>query len=220
VSTEAGTVQLRASDGRIYSWLGRSRVLIPSRALISNGVDWAGLTHAYGGAEDVPVLIRSLMSANADERSAALEGLFGSICHQGTVYPASAPAVPFLARAAVAAPGGRAGIGFLLTAMARQYGEDWSDPATFSGAVRAQIASVLSQLAPLLTDPDPGVRGAVLRVMAVCPSRGWPWPAWSAAGPGCASGWRKACGAARPLFARLRRSRSCRWTGCRSRAAP
>lgn len=143
----------------------------PFEGLDFDAVDWAGLTHAYGGAEDVPVLIRSLMSLDAAQRSAALNGLVGSICHQGTVYPASAPAVPFLARAAVAAPGGRAGIGFLLAMMARQYGEDWSDPATLSGAVRAQIALVLSQLAPLLTDPDPGVRRAALRVMAVCPSR-------------------------------------------------
>jgi HEAT repeats len=141
----------------------------PFEGLDFEAVDWAGLTHAYGGAEDVPVLIRSLVSPDPGERSQALGELFGSICHQGTVYPASAPAVPFLARAAVAAPGSRAGIGLLLAAMARQYGEDWSDPATFSGAVRVQIASVSGQLAPLLTDPDPEVRRAMLRVMAVCP---------------------------------------------------
>ena len=112
------------------------------------------------------------MSPDSGERSEALHDLFGSICHQGTVYPASGPAVPFLARAAVAAPGGRAGIGLLLAAMARQYGEDWSDPATFSGAVRGQLAPEFRRLAPLLTDPDPEVRKAMLRVMAVCPASG------------------------------------------------
>lgn len=102
-------------------------------------------------------------------RSEALDALIGSICHQGTVYEASAPAVPFLARAAVVAPAGRTHILFLLAGMARQYGEDWSDPSTFTGAVRVQIASVLGELAPLLTDPESWVRRAMLRVLAVCP---------------------------------------------------
>ncbi len=142
----------------------------PFEGLDFEAVDWAGLTHAYGSAADVPALIRSLMSPDPGERSEALDDLFGSICHQGTVYPASGPAVPFLARAVVAAPGGRASIGLLLAAMARQYGEDWSDRATFSGAVRGQLASELSQLGPLLTDPDSEVRKVMLRVMAVCPA--------------------------------------------------
>lgn len=141
----------------------------PFAGLDFEAVDWAGLTHAYGSAEDVPVLIRSLVSPDADERSEALDELFGSICHQGTVYSASAPAIPFLARAAVAAPDQRALIGLLMSGMSRQYGEDWSDPSTFSGAVRVRVALVLGELAPLLADPDPGVRQAMLRIMAVCP---------------------------------------------------
>jgi hypothetical protein len=141
----------------------------PFAGLDFEAVDWAGLTHAYGSAEDVPALIRSLVSPDADERSEALDGLFGSICHQGTVYSASAPAIPFLARAAVVAPDQRALIGLLMSGMSRQYGEDWSDPSTFSGAVRARVASVLGELAPLLADPDPGARQAMLCIMAVCP---------------------------------------------------
>jgi hypothetical protein len=131
---------------------------------------WAGLTHAYGSAGDVPALIRSLVLPDAGVRSAALDELFGSIFHQGTVCSASAPAIPFLARAAVTAPGQRALIILLMAGMCRQYGEDWSDPSTFSGAVRARVASVLGELAPLLADPDPEVRWAMLRIAAVCPS--------------------------------------------------
>jgi hypothetical protein len=141
----------------------------PFAGLDFEAVDWAGLTHAYGSAADVPVLIRSLVSPDVDERSEALVGLFSAICHQGTVYSASAPAVPFLARALVAAPDQRAMIGQLIAGMSRQYGEDWSDPSTFSGAVRAQVAAGLGELAPLLADPDPEVRQAILRVIAVCP---------------------------------------------------
>jgi hypothetical protein len=133
-------------------------------------VDWGGLTHAYGSAQDVPARIKALVAPDADVRSAALSKLFNSIVHQGTVCPASAPAIPFLARALVCAPGERALIGLLMALMCRQYGEDWSDPSTLSGAVRARVASVLEGLVPLLADPDPDVRRATLRLVAVCPA--------------------------------------------------
>jgi hypothetical protein len=135
-----------------------------------DAVDWVGLTHAYGSAQDVPAQIKSLVAPDADVRSAALGELFSSIAHQGTVYPASAPAIPFLARALVCAPGQRAQIGLLMALMSRQYGEDWSDPSTSSGAVRARVASVLAELVPLLADPDPQVRRATLGLVAVCPA--------------------------------------------------
>jgi HEAT repeat protein len=57
-------------------------------------VDWSKLSHAYGPATDVPGWIRDLASAARAE--GALCGLYASIVHQGTVYDASAQAVPFL----------------------------------------------------------------------------------------------------------------------------
>ncbi|WP_433474124.1 HEAT repeat domain-containing protein [Spirillospora sp. CA-142024] len=59
-------------------------------------IDWAGLRHAYGSAEDVPGLLRALSSSDEDERNAALSELFTNIHHQGSRYSASAAAVPFL----------------------------------------------------------------------------------------------------------------------------
>lgn len=59
-------------------------------------IDWENLAHAYGSAEDVPALIRRLASADSSERQVALTELYGNIWHQGTVYEASAFAVPFL----------------------------------------------------------------------------------------------------------------------------
>lgn len=141
----------------------------PFEGLDFDAVDWAALTHAYGGAEAVPFMVQALVSADAEERAEALDELFGSIFHQGTVYAASAPAVPFLARAAVVAPGDRAQIVLLISAMSREYAEDWTDPATFSGAVRARIGGVVGELAPLLADPDRDVRRAMMRLLAVCP---------------------------------------------------
>ncbi|MDZ7617237.1 MAG: PBS lyase, partial [Patescibacteria group bacterium] len=59
-------------------------------------VDWASLRHAYGEATDVPGLLSALLSPDPKLREEATCELFGNIWHQGTVYPASAAAVPFL----------------------------------------------------------------------------------------------------------------------------
>lgn len=61
-------------------------------------IPWKDLTHAYGSAADVPQLLRSLRSAPAALKGedSPLWQLFGNIWHQGTVYEATAYAVPFL----------------------------------------------------------------------------------------------------------------------------
>jgi HEAT repeat protein len=59
-------------------------------------IDWGNLHHAYGSASDVPDLLRALTSPDREERSLAISDLYGNIWHQGTVYEATAYAVPFL----------------------------------------------------------------------------------------------------------------------------
>jgi tetratricopeptide (TPR) repeat protein len=61
-------------------------------------VPWDTLHHAYGSAEDVPDLLRLLLSDDPDVRDDAFEQLYSNIWHQGTVYEASGYAVPFLLR--------------------------------------------------------------------------------------------------------------------------
>jgi hypothetical protein len=61
-----------------------------------DAIDWAELHHAYGPATDVPDLIRSLLSDDPEIVEEALDSLYGTIWHQGTVYQATAYAVPFL----------------------------------------------------------------------------------------------------------------------------
>src|SRR5258708_7997969 len=56
-------------------------------------INWHQLEHAYGVADDVPEWLKTL--AFQDEND-ALTQLSLSLCHQGTVYSASACAVPFL----------------------------------------------------------------------------------------------------------------------------
>jgi hypothetical protein len=59
-------------------------------------IDWGQLDHAYGAATNVPNCLRALASPRRNVRARALEVLHGNIWHQGTVYPATAYAVPFL----------------------------------------------------------------------------------------------------------------------------
>ncbi|GAA2115983.1 hypothetical protein [Actinomadura alba] len=61
-----------------------------------DNVEWARLRHAYGSAANVPVLIRDLRAGKPD----ACHELWACICHQGTRYEASVPAVPFILRLA------------------------------------------------------------------------------------------------------------------------
>jgi hypothetical protein len=56
--------------------------------------DWKGLSHAYGSARDVPGMLRALRLGNGD--ADAWERIYGSLCHQGDVFPASFAAVPHI----------------------------------------------------------------------------------------------------------------------------
>jgi hypothetical protein len=56
-------------------------------------IAWGDLSHAYGSAQDVPVLIRSLADPSC-EWIDALDVLFSSVLHQGTCYSATAPCQP------------------------------------------------------------------------------------------------------------------------------
>ncbi|WP_236239960.1 HEAT repeat domain-containing protein [Streptomyces sp. CC228A] len=59
-------------------------------------VDWASLGHAYGPADDVPALLRGLASADPAEREQALDGMYGTVHHQGDVYDSTLACIPFL----------------------------------------------------------------------------------------------------------------------------
>jgi hypothetical protein len=61
-----------------------------------NEINWSSLGHAYGSAADVPDLLIDLQSPDSAVRKNAYDKLFGNIWHQGTIYSATAYAVPFL----------------------------------------------------------------------------------------------------------------------------
>ncbi len=67
-------------------------------------VPWKQLGHAYGTADEAPALLYAVTHGTDEVRIDAWWELWGTIYHQGTVYEATAPAVPFIA-AIAATPG-------------------------------------------------------------------------------------------------------------------
>ncbi|MFC9331068.1 hypothetical protein [Kitasatospora sp. NPDC057015] len=133
-------------------------------------VRWQDLTHAYGCAEDVPDLIRALYREDEEVADEAIYELYGNIHHQGTVYAASAPAVPFLAHAALHAPGRHDELLMLLAVLADHDPADVDSPhwpGSPVAAVCAELCRVLPNLLPCLEDGERTVRRAALRVVAV-----------------------------------------------------
>lgn len=70
------------------------------QAMGDEEIDWSTVQACYGPATSVPALLRQLASPLPSERSDAISELWGCLCHQGTVYEASAIAAPLLFDAA------------------------------------------------------------------------------------------------------------------------
>ena len=63
---------------------------------VTAGVDWSELDGAYGPATEVPEALEGLTDPElADD---ALDDLYSTVLHQGSLYPASGPAVLEVAR--------------------------------------------------------------------------------------------------------------------------
>ncbi|MFD1149490.1 hypothetical protein [Saccharothrix hoggarensis] len=130
-------------------------------------VDWASLDHAYGPADDVPGALRDAAGADEERAGEALDHLFGSIHHQGTLYPATPRAVPFVARlAADPATPGRAGLVHLLGVIAES---DDAAPDVLAD-VRSALGRETPRLLPLLDDPDAEVRHLATHLLGNLPS--------------------------------------------------
>ncbi|MEW2131932.1 hypothetical protein [Streptomyces sp. NPDC005435] len=132
-------------------------------------VPWHELTHAYGTADDVPDLLLALYRHDAQEADETIGELFGTICHQGTVSPAAAPAVPFLTHAVHHASARRDHLLMLLASLAGHPPERPASPGapgSPAAAARTEVCRVLPELVPCLADGERAVRRAALRVIA------------------------------------------------------
>jgi hypothetical protein len=70
-------------------------------------IEWHRLHGPYGTSKGVPAALRDLEAESARKRATAVGFLQEHLWHQGTVYEVSAPAVPFVADAALGPSVGR-----------------------------------------------------------------------------------------------------------------
>lgn len=158
--------------------------------LIYDQVPWGRFHHAYGLADDVPGLLTALRSDDAATAGRALDRLRSAICHQGTTYPSSALAVPFLLRIAgdpathhrakvlelpadaarcimYVVPESRDGLLQIVPSPPRVLFDSGGYPGHWSvEAARDAIARDVHVLLPLLDDPDPELRYSACYVLA------------------------------------------------------
>ncbi|MFE4608959.1 hypothetical protein ACFRK5_11455 [Streptomyces niveus] len=118
---------------------------------------WADREHAYGSADDVPGRLRALASDDAEEAEEALYELYGNIVHQGSVYEATAHAVPYPAR--LAAAGIRPADMLVLLGCVAESEDERSDTP---GACRAAVTAQLPLILPLIESADTSVRQAAV----------------------------------------------------------
>ncbi|MGP4026097.1 hypothetical protein [Actinomadura sp. 3N407] len=147
-----------------------------------DAADWAGLTHAYGAATNLPDTLEKAGSADPAVAERALYDLSGIIYHQGWVYPATVPAVTVLFDL-VSSHGThhRPGILALLSDIAgalwdleehdeAEYDEpDLATVLEWARAARAAVEAGVPTLLSLLDDGDPAVRAAAPVVLADFP---------------------------------------------------
>ncbi|MDV5147311.1 HEAT repeat domain-containing protein [Streptomyces sp. SBC-4] len=137
-----------------------------------DAVDWAGLKHNYGSAEDVPGLLRRCEGPDAGDADDASADLINLLFHQGGwICSAASAALPFVLRLA-ATPQVPSRVAMLkLVAML----------AAEAGRVRARFLDsgwvpaweqALPLVLGLLDDPEPEIRRAAADVLGVCDSPG------------------------------------------------
>ena len=162
-----------------------------------NDIDWSRLEHAYGPADDVPDLLRSLISTDKEVRDEALNELFGNVWHQGTVCSATSHVVPFLTEMLESdtAPDREgvimlfaliaSGTGYLevhaaegndaarwadiLRKEGRNFGQEMRKEHQDVARVRRACRPHLGMLLPYLANPEPDMRMEVARALSAYP---------------------------------------------------
>nr|WP_202462459.1 PBS lyase [Streptomyces sp. SID8374] len=134
------------------------------------------MEHAYGPADDVPVLLRGLASADPAERESALDGMYGAVHHQGDVYACTLACIPFLFELAVDPEvQDRGSVVELLTSIGGfdldEDDEDEIDEDEIEGAANyamaaAAVTAGAGVFFELIADEDPGVRLAAPLALA------------------------------------------------------
>lgn len=128
-------------------------------------VAWASFEHAYGPATDVPDLLRDLASGAEEAAAAAVDELYSCIWHQGSVYPATLPAVPFLVKIAASGAAGDQQTPEVLRLLGHIAAS--SDPRGLEDpdAARSTVAAHAEAITGVLNHPDAKTRAAAMFVL-------------------------------------------------------
>jgi hypothetical protein len=145
---------------------------MPEHELISEirAVDWHGIESTYGSGEVVRDIVLGLASRDeADLRQAWQQISETNLQHQGTVYPATAAAAPFLCRIALdEATMFRAALIADLAFWATGYDEPYA-PAGTARAVRDAVRPYVGELMGLWGTDDQGLDMALVAVSVAFP---------------------------------------------------
>jgi hypothetical protein len=135
-------------------------------------LDWGKLRGPYGTGEHIPHALDDLRSNDDKERASAVGFLMEHLWHQGTVYEVTAPAVPFLADAAlgeVAKREDRIWLISLLTSIA----SGTSSVDRLASAAREAVHTRLPEfLARLGSEQDPSLQVLLAELAAQFPEAG------------------------------------------------
>ncbi|MBT8492986.1 MAG: hypothetical protein KJO07_07995 [Deltaproteobacteria bacterium] len=138
-------------------------------------VDWSDQEDAYGQATSAPNILVGLLAQDDPDSEEVSDHVYGQLwshlCHQGTVYSATAVALPFAIRIAAyrKAPFRKALLDFISACachsaetIERAREEEWDDVL---GCYRALIDGVDSVLG-LLEEDDPAIRNKAVRLLS------------------------------------------------------
>ncbi|WP_329122022.1 hypothetical protein [Streptomyces sp. NBC_01353] len=131
-----------------------------------DAVGWADLRHAYGSAEDVPVMLRDLY--RPEKAARASDDLLTHVHHQGgMVYSSAPPALPYALRAAADPgidPAVRQELVELVGALA--HSGNTARPQHVDPAWPAAWDLAVTELLPRLVAPEAAIRRAVADALA------------------------------------------------------
>jgi hypothetical protein len=162
----------------------RSRREESSEAVLEglDSINWGQLRHAYGEASDVPDLLRAL--ADGDEE--AWSDLYANLWHQGTVYQATAYAVPFLREILTLPQSDKVGLMVYLEALAKgnsyievhhdleepdnvnqpEYQQRWKEELHWVAQTRSEVIKGLALYVGFLQHGSPEERSAAALLLS------------------------------------------------------
>lgn len=165
-SARVGLLALTSTSSPEYSF----DVLSPGFESAVRAVGWAGLRSTYGSGE----IVRDIVLRLGSRDEARVRWAWGQMSetvlqHQGTVYPATAAAAPFLCQIALdEAALWRAALIADLAFMSTGYDEPYA-PAGTALAVRDGVRPYLGELFNRWSTADPGLDMALVALSAAFP---------------------------------------------------